>query len=661
LVSGGTFTHNSGTVTLNSASTATLDAPSGGLTFWDLESITAGKVLQFSAGDTFNIAGTLTLTGASGNLITLESTSAGTRWNVNPTGRDISFVDVADSYNTSGTLIDPTSSTNGGNNIHWFTTDPLTPPTDDDGGDVILPPLPDPDPDPNPDPGDPSEEIPDDDTEQPGDDTDRPGDSTDPTVPGDNGGGGTNPNPLFPIYNTPDSNEDDSFDAEYATVVTVKEGAVNVDNNMIYDGESILMQKGKTPKINVRALYIAMGEGVEVLRAKVHTPLKKLKLKDAPGGLAIRDDSSEVFTVLPGQGQIFSIDTSLLKSKRSVYGLSRQSGEIVVDHEGSFAYISDSYENKIQKIDLKKNQVVEEYRSGSMPCHMALSQDDQSLYVANFLDGTIWKISTQNGKQERVLNAGRSPCGICLSKDEREIFVADNSANQVLAIPLYEGSVRRIPVGLYPYSLKMNAQGTELFVTNRGSDTVSTIRLSDYSVTNYKVGRRPCDVVITPEGDKAYVSNALSGDLSLIHLENGKIDSIPLGIAPSRLILSTPGRILKETEEPPVERTDVSGAILEEAFMTARQYRSTNPSFLHDAEKRSQLPQRVLEAAFGMTADKPVSGSGVNPTAHQISGQILEDAFITAGQNGLIAAIPAALSAKAMLKEKEKGSSESRS
>ncbi|MCG3176721.1 MAG: hypothetical protein MOGMAGMI_01682 [Candidatus Omnitrophica bacterium] len=131
LMTGGTFNHNSGTVTLDTTTAATLNisgAGAGSITFNNLTSITAGKTLQFGAGDTFTVDGTLTLTGASGNNIVLSSTSAGQRWFVDPAATDITFVTVSDSSNTSGTTIDPAGSTNGGNTSGWFTVDTNTPP-----------------------------------------------------------------------------------------------------------------------------------------------------------------------------------------------------------------------------------------------------------------------------------------------------------------------------------------------------------------------------------------------------------------------------------------------------------------------------------------------------------------------------------------------------
>jgi len=140
---GGTFTHGDNTVTFDSANTSLIE---GNTTFYSLACTTGGKQLTFEAGSTQTVEGTstLTLTGSPGNLITLRSSSAGTQWNINPTGTiNVSYVDVQDSNNMNGVNINPSNSVNSGNNTNWFssgtTKDPIIieppdPIDDRDGG-----------------------------------------------------------------------------------------------------------------------------------------------------------------------------------------------------------------------------------------------------------------------------------------------------------------------------------------------------------------------------------------------------------------------------------------------------------------------------------------------------------------------------------------------
>jgi hypothetical protein len=107
-----------GTIVLDTASTANI---TGGQSFFHLTSATAGKTINFYESQTVTVAGDLTLTGASGNEITLASMSPGTQWGLSVAGTStVSYVNVTDSdASGSASAITPTSSTDGGNNTNW--------------------------------------------------------------------------------------------------------------------------------------------------------------------------------------------------------------------------------------------------------------------------------------------------------------------------------------------------------------------------------------------------------------------------------------------------------------------------------------------------------------------------------------------------------------
>lgn len=120
--SGGSFTHNSGTVILNNAGNDALIT--GSHTFNNFSVTTANKNVNFTAGTTQTVNGTLTLTGSSGNLITLRSSSGGSQWNLNVAGSSsVDYVDVKDSDASSGNAIthavNASRSTDSGNNENW--------------------------------------------------------------------------------------------------------------------------------------------------------------------------------------------------------------------------------------------------------------------------------------------------------------------------------------------------------------------------------------------------------------------------------------------------------------------------------------------------------------------------------------------------------------
>jgi len=101
----------------------------GSTSFYSLnKTVTAADTLYFdnTAIQSFGSGGTLTLAGASGQLLSLRSCDAtgtevaGTYAHINPSGnRSVSYVDVKDNYNDNATAISATNSQSSGHNINW--------------------------------------------------------------------------------------------------------------------------------------------------------------------------------------------------------------------------------------------------------------------------------------------------------------------------------------------------------------------------------------------------------------------------------------------------------------------------------------------------------------------------------------------------------------
>ncbi len=126
----GIFNSGSGTVVL----TGTNQTISGSTTFNNLiKTVATAQTLTFNATETQTITGTMLLQGASGQLLSLRSSSFGNQWQIDPQGvRTIAFLDVQDSNNINATAIDATgtNSVDSGNNTNWiFVATPTPTPT----------------------------------------------------------------------------------------------------------------------------------------------------------------------------------------------------------------------------------------------------------------------------------------------------------------------------------------------------------------------------------------------------------------------------------------------------------------------------------------------------------------------------------------------------
>ncbi|MFA5051924.1 MAG: hypothetical protein WC544_02570, partial [Patescibacteria group bacterium] len=112
----GTFYATGGTVALTTSAAATL---SGNTTFNNLSvtGIGAAKTVNFTGNTTTTVGGTFTITGASGQVVTLQSTDTNS-WTINQSAASVDYASVSRSTNT-GPIFCATNSTDGGNNINW--------------------------------------------------------------------------------------------------------------------------------------------------------------------------------------------------------------------------------------------------------------------------------------------------------------------------------------------------------------------------------------------------------------------------------------------------------------------------------------------------------------------------------------------------------------
>jgi hypothetical protein len=133
---GGTFTHNSGTVNL----TGTNQALAGSTTFNNLaKTVTSAATLTLPANETQTIIGTITLQGASGQRLSLRSSTPTTQATIDPQGsRTVAYLDIQDNKNNNATAISClTSCVDSGNNTNWAFATPGVTVTESDGSTAV--------------------------------------------------------------------------------------------------------------------------------------------------------------------------------------------------------------------------------------------------------------------------------------------------------------------------------------------------------------------------------------------------------------------------------------------------------------------------------------------------------------------------------------------
>ena len=182
------------------------------------------------------------------------------------------------------------------------------------------------------------------------------------------------------------------------------------------------------------------------------------------------------------------------------------------------------------------------------------------------------------------ISGGSAPSGLTLDANGSRLYVALNMTHEVAVIDTATRAIlRRIPVGIYPYTTVISTDGSKVYVTNWGgkvpgpgdvtdglfpvvvdprtgipiSGTVSVIDTASSTVLKtIDVGLHPSGMALSPRGDRLFVTNANSDTVSVIstatdsvvktlHVgENGPDRTPVLGSAPNAVAVSSNGRTI---------------------------------------------------------------------------------------------------------------------
>ena len=179
--------------------------------------------------------------------------------------------------------------------------------------------------------------------------------------------------------------------------------------------------------------------------------------------------------------------------------------------------------------------------------------------------------------------ARAEPSGLSVSPNGSRLYVALNMTNEVAVIDTATRSVlQRIPVGTYPYTTVVSADGSKVYATNWGgkipgpgdvtdgmfpvvvdprtgipmTGTVSVIdAASNAVVKTLSVGLHPTGLALSPGGDRVYVTNANSDTVSEIntatnivvgtlHVGGTEGREPLLGASPNAVVVTPNGRSL---------------------------------------------------------------------------------------------------------------------
>ncbi|MDW9688390.1 YncE family protein [Sinorhizobium meliloti] len=223
-------------------------------------------------------------------------------------------------------------------------------------------------------------------------------------------------------------------------------------------------------------------------------------------------------------GKLVVLDTDdITSATKTSIGVGAHPAHVIADTEGNRAYVSNSEDDTVSVVDLRKDEVIATIGTGDYPHGLRMSPDGKSIYVANVEDGTISVIDTATLAEVDRVEVGSTPVQVGFVPDGSRVYVSLRDANQVAVIdPVTRKVTQRIDVGRSPIQVHATPDGRFVYVANQGTvaepdDTVSVIDAASGTVVKtIRTGAGAHGVTVSSDGDLAFVTNIIDGTVSAI-------------------------------------------------------------------------------------------------------------------------------------------------
>ena len=167
------------------------------------------------------------------------------------------------------------------------------------------------------------------------------------------------------------------------------------------------------------------GFDVSVIDLATDSEITRIDVGRHPRGIAITQDSRYAYVTIMGEDKILKLDLDANSVVNSVGDAGRTPRHLQLSPDDRFLYVSNNHENLIRKIDLGTNSEVGTAATGVEPRTMDISDDGKSLYVVNYEDGTISKVRTSDMQILQTEYSGYHPVGVTYDKATRQVWVAN--------------------------------------------------------------------------------------------------------------------------------------------------------------------------------------------------------------------------------------------
>lgn len=296
----------------------------------------------------------------------------------------------------------------------------------------------------------------------------------------------------------------------------------------------------RVPFVKSRTLWFRSEGDLEAFHLDTLLPKKTFQFDTPISGVYSSAGGDRVYVLLPEERRLCVIDASS-GDETYIGGLGASPTAFALNSTGTEAYVADSQEDIIQRVDLRLGKVIQRIRVGSYPNALKLSKDDSYLFVVCALDGTLCKVDLAGkGGIIATTKLPGSTSGLALSADGSELYMGAVGDNHVLAYASDSLQSRDpITTGREPRYIAVDDLTHTLVAANTVDRTLSLVDLDTRrQLKSLPLSEEPTGLALYPEGGSAVVTGS-KGQLSVFAIrDHSALRSRPSGLESSRPAVS---------------------------------------------------------------------------------------------------------------------------
>jgi DNA-binding beta-propeller fold protein YncE len=284
----------------------------------------------------------------------------------------------------------------------------------------------------------------------------------------------------------------------------------------------------------------------------------------SPKGIAFSPDGEEIWvtSLTNKQTGVYVFDSLTGKEKERIQLPDGGGVEVIFNHDGTRAYVSQMETARVFEIDSLKKEIVRVFETkSSWTKVLFLSADGNKLYASNWVDDNVSVFNLNTGELLDNLPSPDTPRGIYVTKDNKTLYVAGFGEGALQEINLVTGESKIVyeSGGALRHIVGDEGRGF-LFISDMARNKIWQFDIENKKTTIFaETDVNPNTIALSPDKNILFVSNrgenySLTdysrpgpewGSILLFDVNTGLLlDAILGGNQPTGLDISPDGRRL---------------------------------------------------------------------------------------------------------------------